>query len=91
MQGRALLELGQPAEAAHALTQAYQRDKADLPTMRAAARACLQARDAAAAEPLLLRALTEADDPDEKLDILREYVPTLESLGKRDDALMRIG
>ncbi|MGH2501083.1 MAG: toll/interleukin-1 receptor domain-containing protein, partial [Ktedonobacterales bacterium] len=93
LRGRALLELGRPGDAATALQTAYACDRMDIPTMRAAARACLQAHNAAGAEPLLKRAVTLEEDDESRLDILREYVPTLVALDtpeKLDEALIRI-
>jgi len=89
MRGRALLELERPAEASAALKAAYDLDKNDLPTVRAYARAERAQGHAAEAEPLLRRALGLADDNETQLDILREYVPTLQALNRWDDALSR--
>ncbi len=87
--GRAQLELGKPAEAAKTLQEALKRDQDDIPTTRAVARALLRAGDQRGAAPLLRSALI-TDDDDERLDVLREYVPTLEGLGELDEALRRV-
>ncbi|HUY75276.1 MAG TPA: toll/interleukin-1 receptor domain-containing protein [Ktedonobacterales bacterium] len=90
MRGRALLELSQPARAVVALKAAYDLDLYDLPTVRLYARACLAVGAAREAELLLKRALALSKDPATKLDVLREYVPTLRALDHWDDALSRI-
>ncbi|HUY77515.1 MAG TPA: SUMF1/EgtB/PvdO family nonheme iron enzyme, partial [Ktedonobacterales bacterium] len=90
MRGRALLELARPTEATNALKQAYTLDTYDLPTVRAYARAERALGHEAEAEPLLKRAMGLVDDDREtRLDILREYVPTLQSLDRWPDALSR--
>ncbi len=89
MRGRALLELARPAEASAALKAAYDLDTYDLPTVRAYARAERAQGHDAEAEPLYKRAMALADDNETRLDILREYVPTLQALGRWDDALSR--
>ncbi|HLY29455.1 MAG TPA: TIR domain-containing protein, partial [Ktedonobacterales bacterium] len=90
MRGRALLELRRLPDARSALQTAYNDDKYDLATIRLLARASLALDDTTQAAPLLERALGLADDTETKLDILREYVPTLQALGRQEEALGRV-
>ncbi len=97
MRGRALLELRRLADAQKALATAYNDDTFDLPTLRLLARTELALDDNAHAAERLERALglanligNEGIKAETKLDILREYVPTLQALNRPQEALDRI-
>ncbi|MGH2485338.1 MAG: SUMF1/EgtB/PvdO family nonheme iron enzyme [Ktedonobacterales bacterium] len=89
MRGRALLELNRTTEATSALESALERDKLDMPTLRALARVYLREGRPADAVRLLRRVLGLVDDDTETLEVLREYVPAVQGMGDWEEARSR--
>jgi len=90
MRGVSLLGLARPADAAEALGTAYNLDPSDLSSVRAYTQAMRQLGRHHEAEPLYRRALALALDDEMRLAILGEYVPSLQSLGRWEEALSHI-
>jgi len=87
MRGRALMELGRMAEAATALSDAYQRASYNPPIVRDYAQVLILDGRYAEAEALVRRALDLATDDEFQVELLAEYVRALQAQGQWEAAL----